>query len=191
VSVPIGSSAHRMLLKILRDYEILQDVIIIHQDINIGISSLESGKVDALAAWAPYPKLLEGNKVARVLVDGSESGSDYLAGVVVNKKWAKQNEKIVIAFIQSLLDAHEFIKDSPEKAATIFAEESGFPETITSQEVANITWDITIREQDKETLRSGLQFLSNIQKMKPYDLNSFIETKYYRAAIKQAGKEGR
>lgn len=186
VSVPVGSSAHRMLLKILKEHHILDEVTLIHQDISIGISTLESGKVDAFAGWDPYPKILTDKNSGRILADGSESTSDYLAGIAVNKDWANQNEEIVEAFIESLLEAHEFIRSSPDKAATIFAEESKFPESITRQEVTNIRWEATINEKDKETLKNGLDFLSDIGKIQTYDLNKFIQTKYYDAVLDRA-----
>ena len=87
VSTIFGSSEHRMLLEILKKYDLLDKVEVIHQDPNIGMSAVEQNQIAAHATWDPYPRFMKARGKSKYLIDGSESSVDYLAGVVVERNW--------------------------------------------------------------------------------------------------------
>lgn len=174
ISTPIGSSAHYMLLKVLEKHNILDKVEIVHQDVALASQLLKTKKTDAFSIWAPYPNFLTEEGSAKTLISGEDSEIDYLAGIIVNNKWAKENEKIVKLFLDSLDEAHKFIKENPRKAAKIFSLESGFAENITRKEVSNITWDSNIEEKDIETLKDKQKFLIDLDQVKDFDINKYI-----------------
>lgn len=174
ISTPIGSSAHFMLMKILEKYDLLDQVNIVHQDVALASQLLSTNKTDAFAIWSPYPNFLTENNYGKILIDGSESNSDYLNGVIVNRNWANENEEILQLFIESLNEAHKYIKSNPSKSAEIFSNESGFSYNITLKEVENIDWDSTINDDDVKTLEEKMDFLINLEQIKWFDLKEYI-----------------
>lgn len=55
IGVPIGSSAHRMLMDLLLKNQIAEDeVTLIHTEINVGYQMLKNGYIDAMCVWEPY-----------------------------------------------------------------------------------------------------------------------------------------
>lgn len=174
ITTPIGSSAHFMLMKILEKNNLLETVDIVHQDVALASQLLSAEKTDAFAIWAPYPNFLEDKKIGKVLVDGSESEIDYLAGVVVDYDWAKENEEIVNAFLEALDEAHKFIIKYPNKASKIFSRQSGFDLEITKKETNNIDWDISITEDDVRTMLEKEKFLVSINQIEKFDLEKYM-----------------
>ena len=174
ISTPIGSSAHFMLMKILEKNSMLDDVEIVHQDVALASQLLSSKKTDAFAIWAPYPNFLEDKDIGKVLVDGSESEIDYLAGVIVDQDYADDNPKIVNAFLESLDEAHDFIINNPEEAAKIFSKQSGFSLDITRKETKNIMWDSNINDNDIATMIEKQQFLISLKQVESFDMKKYI-----------------
>lgn len=174
ISTPIGSSAHFMLMKILEKHKMLDDVEIVHQDVALASQLLSSKKTDAFAIWAPYPNFLEDKNIGKVLVDGSESEIDYLAGVIVDQDYADDNPKVVNAFLESLDEAHNFINKNPEEAAKIFSKQSGFSLDITKKETKNIMWDSNINDKDITTMLEKQQFLISLNQVESFDLKKYI-----------------
>ena len=174
ISTPIGSSAHFMLMKILEKHNLLNKVEIVHQDVAQASQLLSTNKTDAFSIWDPYPLFLKSKITAKRLVDGKESEIDYLAGIMVNNNWAKENQEIVKLFIESLNEAHEYIKNNKEEAAKIFSKESGFEYEITIQEANNISWESEILEKDINTLEEKKKFLINLDQISEFSLNQYI-----------------
>lgn len=174
ISTPIGSSAHFMLMKVLKKYNMLDEVEIVHQDVAMASQLLSTNKTDAFAIWDPYPNYLTEEIQAKKLVDGSESDVDYLAGVIINNSLMERDELLVTAFIESIQEAHEFINNNKEKAAKIFAKESGFSYAVAIEEINSIKWDYKINEEDIETMLEKLEFLKKLNQIEMFDVNKKI-----------------
>lgn len=187
VSVPIGSSAHRMLELALEKYGILDQVTIVSQDVNVGLTNIEQGKIAAHATWEPFPTLAVTTGIGTILVDGSETGVDYLDGIVADRTWVKENEGYTIAFLKALVKSHEFIRENPEEAAKIFAEESGYDEVVTAEMVKNINFDSVIYDKDIETVKGDLDFAISVGNVKSLDLEAFIDDSYLKTAYEELG----
>ncbi|EFM10440.1 extracellular solute-binding protein family 3 [Paenibacillus curdlanolyticus YK9] len=189
VSTPIGSSAHRMLLETLRQHGLVDDVKIVDQSVTVGMQSIEQNKIAAHATWAPYPNLIQYKGFGTILSPGEATGIDYLAGVVANRDWAKQNRIYAVAFLKALNEAHAFAKAHPEETARIFEQESGFPPEVCKTMVENIRFDAAIYGKDVSTLKGSAAFLTSIGKLKAaLDLDAFIDDSYLREAVKSTGK---
>jgi NitT/TauT family transport system substrate-binding protein len=182
VSVPFGSSAHRMLLEILKKNSLLEFVDITNQDVTVGMSSVENNLIPAHATWDPYPRFMLSRNQSNVIADGSESEADYLNGVVIDNNWAKENERYAVIFAKALLKSHQLIIENPEIAAEIFSEESGFPVEICLEEAKEIRWDTLVYVQDVETLKKDAIFLESLGKMGTLDFDHFIEDRYLKSA---------
>lgn len=135
---------------------------------------MKNGKVDAVAAWEPYPLVSTSKNETKILIDGDKSGIDYIDGVVVNRNWAKENPDYLKAFLQGLKEAHHITKTDPERAALIFSKESGYPLDVCKKLVSSIHFEAQMSPRDIETLKGSLQFLQSLNKIKKMNLAKFI-----------------
>lgn len=184
IAVPIGSSAHRMVLSILEKYNLKDKVNILHQEINTASQLLVSGKVDAIGVWEPYARYLEKSIGAKVLVDGCESKNDYLDGIMVNKKWAESNREIVVCFLEALINAHSELNKNDKNIVQSIRRESIFDKDISSNVIKNIRWDVPIYKKDIDTLQGDVTFLNSIKKIDNFNVNNIIDTSYLEQAFK-------
>jgi len=188
VSVPLGSSSHRMLLLALDKYGITDKVNIVGQDVTVGMTNIQQNKIAAHATWEPYPSLILQKDIGEVLLDGSDTGVDYLDGVVADRTWAESNHDYTVAFLKALVEAHKFIQENPSEAAKIFQEETQYPEEVTKKIVENVRFDAAIYKKDITTLAGSRDFLVRIDKLKQIDLNKFIDDQYLKEAYKDLGE---
>jgi NitT/TauT family transport system substrate-binding protein len=186
ISVPLGSSAHRMLLNELDKYGISDKVNILNQDVTVGMTNIQQNKIDAHATWEPFPSLIENKGIGKVLADGSDTNVDYLDGIVADRNWVDKNKDYTVALLKALLEAHKYIRENPEDAAKIFAEESKYPLDVTKKIVKNIRFDSVIYDKDKVTLEGSKSFLQKIDKIKNVDLDKFIDDEYIKEAYKES-----
>ncbi len=68
VSVPYGSSAHKMLLQTLKSNNLLNKVTIIDQSVAVGLENVNTGKIAAHATWEPYPTMAIKQGKAKILL---------------------------------------------------------------------------------------------------------------------------
>lgn len=186
VSVPLGSSAHRMLLNELDKYGITDKVNILNQDVTVGMTNIEQNKIDAHASWEPFPSVIENKGIGKILIDGSDTNVDYLDGIVADRTWVEKNKDYTIALLEALIEAHKYIRENPEDSAKIFAEESKYPIDVTKKIVKNIRFDSVIYDKDKVTLEGSKDFLKKLNKIKDVDLDEFIDDEYIKQAYKES-----
>ena len=177
ISVPIGSSAHRMLLKLLNDHGIMDSITILHQDIPTAIGMLETGKVDAIAVWEPYKTNLVTTGKAKVLSEGSETNHDYLAGIMIDKEFVDKYPDLVVKYIECVNEAHEFINTNPDDSALIISKENGFDTKVVKKVIKNILWNSELTQNDKNTLLKDYLFLKSINSVKEYPFIEELEKK--------------
>lgn len=184
VSVPLGSSAHKMLLDELNKYGITNKVTILNQDVTVGMTNIQQSKVDAYATWEPFPNLITSKNTGKILISGSDTGIDYLDGVVADRTWAEKNKGYTVAFLQALLEAHQFILKNPGTAAKIFSKETGYPTNVTEPLAKSIRFDSVIYDKDRVTLSGSEDFLKQQKKLNALDLSKFIDSEYLQKAYK-------
>lgn len=174
ISVPNSSSAHRNLLQELYLEEIKDDQVnIIFQDIPTAIIMLENRKIDAISVWEPYPTYLRTEKNFRSLPKNDHV--KYLAGVVINKKWADDNPEYEEAFSRALNRAHQMLNDPSEDLIKIISKDTGFSEEVVKNVVNNITWDSSIKPDDVDALEKDVTFLNKLNKItSEFNLNEFL-----------------
>lgn len=187
VTVPVGSSSHRMLLEILNQNNLLDSVIIQHQDVTVSTTMLKTNKVDAFAIWEPYCSYLTSQGTAKVLIDGADSKSDYLTGIIVDESWGNKNNDILVAFLECLLEAHDLLRNDPSAAADIIEEESSFDSVIAEKIIRSIRWDTILYKNDRDSLVKSVDFLSENDVIDKYDISRYINYTFLQKAIKNKG----
>jgi NitT/TauT family transport system substrate-binding protein len=186
VAVPLGSSAHRLLLNELDKNGVTDKVNIVNQDLTVGMTNLEQNKIDALAVWEPFTSLIENKGIGKVLVDGSDTKVDYLDGIVADRSWVEKNKDYTVALLKALIEAHKFIRENPDEAAKIFSDESKYSLEVTKKIVNNVRFDPVIYDKDVSTLEGSKDFLEKLGKIKNVDLNEFVDSQYIKEAYKDS-----
>lgn len=126
ISTPIGSASWGMLLKAMQDAKIPTSAYALkNQAPAVGAANISTGKIDAHADFCPWSEIMEYRGTGRKIYDGSQTGVPYLHGVVVREDFAKENPEIVVAFIEAVYDAGQWIKADPMRAVEMMEKWSG------------------------------------------------------------------
>lgn len=175
ISVPVGSSAYHMLMRILEKHALTSDVQIQHQDIPTAYTMVHSGKLSVVAAWEPYPSLFLKQAEMVKLVDGNESGVDYIAGIVEDKDWAIAHPEYTKAFLKSIRKAHRLLNSNKVKASKIISRQSRFKQNIVLSALKDITWNSVITSQDVDTFYQDYQFMRSTNSISKFPLDRYLK----------------
>ncbi len=117
VSISFGAYTHRFA-ELLSDVEKIKFEYV-GQAPEVGVTSLQAGRVDALVTWPPYGELAVFRGFGRTLMDGSKMKFDSARCVVISKAFAEKHPDIVIGWLRAELDAHQILRERPEYAAKL------------------------------------------------------------------------
>jgi len=131
VSTPFGSAAWGTLLKAMQDNKISSSSYELkNQAPSVVAANIAASKIDAHADFCPWSELMEYRGTGRRIYDGSDAGVPYLHGGVVRDDFAKQYPEIVVAFIEAVYDAGEWIKADPVRAVEAMEKWSGIEKEV-------------------------------------------------------------
>lgn len=190
VSVPFGSAAHGMLLKAMRQHGWPSDYFqIANQAPEVGTTNLQERKIDAHADFVPFAELLPYRGFARKVYDGAETKTPTFHGVVVRKDFADQYPEVVVAYLRALLEANAWVRAQPQQAAEKIEQW-----THINKEVTYIflgpngihTLDPTIKPIEISALKSALETLKSMNRVKDFNIAAWVNDSYLRTAFKQA-----
>src|SRR5467141_3622844 len=118
VSVPFGSAAHGMMQRALEQKGLPADFWnLVSQSPEIGSTNLQEKRIDAHADFVPFAELLPFRGFARKIYDGAETKTPTFHGVVVRKDFAEKYPEIVVAYIEALMEANDWMRKNPKLAA--------------------------------------------------------------------------
>lgn len=192
VSVPFGSAAHGMLLKAMQDAKMPKDFFtLVSQSPEVGSTNLKEQKIDAHADFVPFAELLPFRGFARKVFDGVQTNLPTWHGVVARTDFAEKYPEIVDAYLQAMLDANEWVKSDPKRAAEKISEWTG-----TDKEVVYIflgpggimTMDPTLKAPLIAAAKEDVKVLQSLDRIKtPFDVDPWVNDGYLRAAFKARG----
>ena len=191
VSVPFGSAAHGMLLQAMQARGWPDDYWnLVSQTPEIGTSNLQEKKIDAHADFVPFGELLPYRGFARKIFDGAETGVPTFHGIVVRKDFADKYPEVVVAYIRAMMDADDWVRKNPKLAAEKIAQW-----TRIEKEVVYIflgpdgihTLDPTIKPLVVNGIKTSYAMLQKLGKVKEFNVDSWVNESYLRAAFKQRG----
>lgn len=111
-----GTSSHYVLAEALDAAGLNeQQVVLVEMKMSDMYDALQSGKIDAFAAWEPFPSLARENDRDLLYVYRG-LGNDYL---LIRRKLAEEHPEIARHLIAALLRAHHWLKSNarnPERA---------------------------------------------------------------------------
>lgn len=193
VSVPFGSAAHGMVLKAFQDRGWAPDTIrLVSQTPEVGSTNLQEQKIDGHANFVPFAELLPHRGFARKIFDGVETNAPTWHGVVVRTDFAEKHPEIVVAFIKANIEANEWVKADPKRAAEMIEKWTGI-----AKEVVYIflgpggimTMDPTIKPQLVADAANDAKVLQNLGRMKDFDVTKWVNDSYIRKAYAELGAD--
>lgn len=191
VSVPFGSAAHGMLLAALQQRGLPNDFWnLVSQTPEIGSTNLQAKRIDAHADFVPFPELLPFRGFARKVYDGVETKIPTFHAVVVRKDFAQKYPEIVVAYIEAVMEANDWVRKNPQLAA-----EKIESWTKINKEVAYIylgpdgimTLDPTIKPQWVAAMKTDYAVLQKLNLIKKLDIGAWVNDTYVRQAFKDEG----
>lgn len=189
ISVPVGSAAWGMTLKALQDAGIpSSEITIKNQSPAVGAANIATNKIDAHADFCPWSELMEFRGTGRKIYDGSETTIPYLHGVVVRQELATDYPEVVIAFLKAVIDAGDWVREDPMRAAENLEKWTGVEKEVQYlyfSKGGHLTLEPTIKEKWVDALKFNHGVLAREQQVPPLDFNEWITDSYIRAAYKE------
>ena len=191
VSVPFGSAAHGMMLQALQKRGLPTDFWnLVSQSPEIGATNLQEKRIDAHGDFVPFPELLPFRGYARKIFDGAETQQPTFHGVIVRKDFGEKYPEIVVAYIEALMEANDWVRKNPKLAAEKIEEW-----TKINKEVAYIylgpdgimTLDPTIKSRWVEAMGVDYGVLQKLNMIKPLVIQSWVNDTFVRQAYKDEG----
>ncbi len=191
VSTPVGSAAWGMLLKAMQDANIPTTAYQMkNQAPAVGASNIATNRIDAHADFCPWSEIMEFRGTGRKIYDGSETGVPYLHGVVVREDFAKEHPQIVVAFIEAIYEAGEWIKADPVRAVELMEKWSGVEKEVLYLYFSRggyLTLDPTIKPAWIDALKLDHQVLVKENVIGALDFDNWITELFVRTAYKNLG----
>lgn len=201
VAVPFVSTAHYQLLALLKHSGIAaKDVNILNLRPPEVAAAWERGDLDAAFIWDPVLTKIKGN--GTVLADSTAIGKlgyPTFDGVIVNKKWAAENQAFMVALVKALAKADADYRankakwnvDSPQAKAIAKwskAEVKDVPATLalytfpTAEEQLGSKWLGGGAAKAMKDTATFLKEQGRIQEVKP-DYGAFVTTEFIKKAL--------
>jgi len=191
VSVPFGSAAHGMMQRALEQKGLPPDFWnLVSQSPEIGSTNLQEKRIDAHADFVPFAELLPFRGFARKIYDGAETKTPTFHGVVVRKDFAEKYPEIVVAYIEALMEANDWMRKNPKLGAEKVEEW-----TKINKEVVYIflgpggihTLDPTIKPAWVDAIRANYAVLKKLNMIKDLNIGAWVNDSYVRQAYKELG----
>ncbi|GEE03114.1 putative nitrate ABC transporter, periplasmic protein [Gordonia spumicola] len=195
VSASVGSAGHGTLLAGLAGAGIAADrVDVTNQQPQLGASSLESGKVDALAQFVAWPGLLVFQNKAKLIYDGAQLGRPTLHGTIARNAFVAAHPDVVQAFLEAQLDSTKALADNPLAAAKQVADASGLPPEVVYlyNGPGGTDFNPALKPSLVDALAADKPYLRSIGDFpNPVDLSTFVNDEPLRAAVAATGGDYR
>jgi NitT/TauT family transport system substrate-binding protein len=191
VSVPFGSAAHGMMQRALEQKGLPPDFWnLVSQSPEIGSTNLQEKRIDAHADFVPFAELLPFRGFARKIYDGAETKTPTFHGVVVRKDFGEKYPEIVVAYIEALMEADDWMRKNPKLGAEKVEEW-----TKINKEVVYIflgpggihTLDPTIKPAWVDAVGANYAVLKKLHMIKDLNIKAWVNDTYVRQAYKDLG----
>jgi NitT/TauT family transport system substrate-binding protein len=163
---------------------------LVSQSPEIGSTNLQEKRIDAHADFVPFAELLPFRGFARKIYDGAETKTPTFHGVVVRKDFAEKYPEIVVAYIEALMEANDWMRKNPKLGAEKVEEW-----TKINKEVVYIflgpggihTLDPTIKPAWVDAIGANYAVLKKLNMIKDLNIKAWVNDSYVRQAYKDLG----
>jgi sulfonate transport system substrate-binding protein len=181
IGVPVGSSGHHFLFLLLAKNGLkASDVQVVNLPATELSKALETKNIDAAAVWEPITSNIELSGVGRILADSTHvkrAVNVYLA----RNEFAKENPKLVEAFLRGTKRATDFYKKNPKAAQEAITAESKYPLPVIAKVTKRYDWSLAITDKDVAALDQVKGFLRETKVLrKEFDINELFDLSYLK-----------
>lgn len=184
VGITVGTVVQHMLYLYLDSIGYKpEDITVVNLQPNDIITSLASGDIDAAVTVEPYTTVAVAKGAGVQIADST--GLKYFAGpIVADTDFAKKYPQIVERILKVYDKAKKWEAENPDNASEILAKELNVPAAIvTAGIVSKDTDNVLLSEDATKAFDQTYQFLrANEFITKDYDINTFYDTQYLKAA---------
>lgn len=188
IGVDSGSSSQNFWLALVSTLHLNpKDYTIVQVEPPEMFAALESGDIDAFAAWEPWvTRALEGISGTKNLRDnaGIIVPRDY---VYMNRGWVEKNKPAAVAFMRSMVEATEYLKTHRHEAAAQIAHLLKLDPGLTETLMAKVDYSMRLDNDSLAHMREIEAQLKQSGKLtKPVDWPGFFLTDPLRATAPAA-----
>ena len=141
VAVPFASTAHYILLNVLKEAGIEDQVQLLDMQTAEIVAAWERGDIQAAYSWQPtLAKLLDNGRALITSEDMAEKGYITANVEVVRKKFSNQYPHLVADFITAMAEAGDIYREDPQKAAEIVSNELGIEPEVALHQMRGTSW---------------------------------------------------
>src|SRR6056297_2741562 len=141
IAVPFASTAHYILLNVLKEAGIEDDVQLLDMQTAEIVAAWERGDVQAAYSWQPtLAQLLESGYTLTDSKEMADKGFITANVEVVRKEFSEEYPELVADFISALSQAGDIYRNDPEKAAEIAGSELGLEAEVALHQMQGTTW---------------------------------------------------
>ena len=141
VAVPFASTAHYILLNVLKEAGIEDQVQLLDMQTAEIVAAWERGDIQAAYSWQPtLAKLLDNGRALITSEDMAEKGYITANVEVVRKKFSDQYPNLVADFITAMAEAGDIYREDPQKAAEIVSNELGIEPEVALHQMRGTSW---------------------------------------------------
>ena len=185
IAIKKGTSTHGGLMLLEKAYDLNLEPYLIDMDPSDQLAALAAGSVDALVASEPTPSIAEVKGYGYQVTTLGGLNNTYPILFVVRREFAEKHPDIVIKVLRALIRGARFVREHPEKAATILAEITGIPEKAIRRAMNYHYYNVTLDEKVINSLKVMASFLKEIGKIKELPrFNEVIDRRFLLEAVK-------
>jgi len=120
IGAAVGSISHLYLLGVLEGAGISpDDVEIINTPPPEMAVALQTGGVDAISIWDPWPIIALHDVAGSYEVTRGGGYISFIGYIVAERSWVEENPDVVVRFLTARAQADKWIRDNPEEAAEV------------------------------------------------------------------------
>lgn len=184
VSVPFGGYTHRFAEVVEAAEKIKFNFV--GQSPEVGLTALQSGKVEAYIPWPPHGPLSVEKGFARKIADGTAYRFSSVRGIVVAKSFAEQHPDVLMGWLRAQLDAQQIMRERPAYAARLIADEwkaFSVPVPTILEGFSYQKFPSEITPEWRKVLVDGAEFLKSHKFIETaIDVNAFVDDSYLKKA---------
>jgi taurine transport system substrate-binding protein len=152
IATPFSSTAHYILLNVLREYGLDEtDIDLYNMDTSSIVAAWENNSIDAAYTWQPSLGVLLDSD-GEVLIDSDDMiqlGYRTANIELARKSFAEENPDLVSAYIECMVEANQYFTNNPQLAYEKLAQELNIEIAEVAIQVEGSNWT-SIEEMQSE-----------------------------------------
>ena len=185
IAIKKGTSTHGGLMLLEKAHGLNLEPYLVDMDPSDQLTALAVGSVDAFVASEPTPSIAEVKGYGYQIATLGGLNNMYPIFFVVRREFAEKHPDIVVKVLRALIRGARFIREHPEKAATMLAEITGIPKEVIRRDMNYHYYNVTLDEKVVGSLEVMASFLKEIGRIKELPrFNEVIDRRFLSEAIK-------